>query len=156
MKKKIYAAYHTHLQGSMTAFDQAFAMSKGNKANVDFGHWVAGGNVGGSPMHFLEKFHDRIASFHLKDRTTPGTLRAQPAVGHGRDADQGDSPAGEQEQVEDPGVDRARIRDPRGLRLGEGNPEVRRVLPDRTQRSGVHRGEPLIPFKRNGVRPVVV
>jgi sugar phosphate isomerase/epimerase len=71
MKKKIYAAYHTHTQGTMTAFDQAFALSKGNMANVDFGHYVAGGNVGGSSMQFLEKFHDRIASFHLKDRTTP-------------------------------------------------------------------------------------
>ena len=71
MKKKIYAAYHTHAQGSMTAFDQAFAVSKGNMANVDFGHWVAAGNVGGTPMQFLEKYHDRISSFHLKDRTTP-------------------------------------------------------------------------------------
>jgi sugar phosphate isomerase/epimerase len=71
MKKKIYAAYHTHAQGSMTAFDQAFALSKGNMANVDFGHFVAAGNVGGTPMQFLQKFHDRIASFHLKDRTTP-------------------------------------------------------------------------------------
>ena len=71
MKKKVYAAYHTHAQGSMTAFDQAFALSKGNMANVDFGHWVAAGNVGGTPMQFLEKHHDRISSFHLKDRTTP-------------------------------------------------------------------------------------
>lgn len=67
-KKKIYAAYHTHLQGSMTAFDAAFAASRGNMANVDFGHFVA---AGGDPMAFLMKFHDRIASFHLKDRTTP-------------------------------------------------------------------------------------
>ena len=71
LRKKIYAAYHTHTQGSMTAFDQAFALSEGNRANVDFGHYVAGGNVGGSPVQFLEKFHDRIASFHVKDRTTP-------------------------------------------------------------------------------------
>jgi sugar phosphate isomerase/epimerase len=71
MKKKIYAAYHTHGQGSMTAFDQAFELSKGNMANVDFGHWVAAGNVGGTPMQFLEKHHARISSFHLKDRTTP-------------------------------------------------------------------------------------
>jgi sugar phosphate isomerase/epimerase len=71
MKKKIYAAYHTHAQGNMTAFDQAFALSKGNMANVDFGHWVAAGNVGGTPMQFLQKYHDRISSFHLKDRTTP-------------------------------------------------------------------------------------
>jgi sugar phosphate isomerase/epimerase len=71
MKKKIYAAYHTHAQGGMQIFDKAFAVSKGNRANVDFGHWTAGGNVGGTPMDFLTKFHDRISSFHLKDRTTP-------------------------------------------------------------------------------------
>jgi len=71
MKKKIYASYHTHLQGSMTAFDQAFALSKGNTANIDIGHYVAAGNPGGSPIQFFEKFHDRITSFHIKDRTTP-------------------------------------------------------------------------------------
>jgi sugar phosphate isomerase/epimerase len=71
MKKKIYAAYHTHAQGSMTCFDEAFAISKGNMANVDLGHWTAGGNKGGSPMDFLNKYHDRTSSFHLKDRTTP-------------------------------------------------------------------------------------
>jgi sugar phosphate isomerase/epimerase len=70
-KKKVYAAYHTHLQGSMTAFDQAFAISKGNMANVDLGHWVAAGNIGGTPMDFLNRHHDRISSVHLKDRTTP-------------------------------------------------------------------------------------
>lgn len=71
LKRKVYAAYHTHTQASMTAFDQAFAASKGNMANVDFGHWVAAGNPGGTPMDFLQKYHDRIASFHLKDRTSP-------------------------------------------------------------------------------------
>jgi sugar phosphate isomerase/epimerase len=71
VKKKIYAAYHTHLQGSMTCFDEAFAISKGNMANVDLGHWTAGGNKGGSQMDFLNKYHARTSSFHLKDRTTP-------------------------------------------------------------------------------------
>jgi sugar phosphate isomerase/epimerase len=71
MKKKIYAAYHTHAQGGMHIFDKAFAVSKGNMANVDLGHWTAGGNVGGTPMDFLNKYHDRTSSFHLKDRTTP-------------------------------------------------------------------------------------
>ncbi len=71
VSKKIYAAYHTHAQGSMTAFDAAFAASKGNKANVDFGHWIAAPDPGGTPAQFLEKYHDRIASFHLKDRTKP-------------------------------------------------------------------------------------
>ncbi len=83
MKKKIYAAYHTHAQGSMTAFDRAFELSKGNQANVDFGHWVAAGNVGGTPMQFLEKHHDRIGSFHLKDRTTPEHCSLNLAWGTG-------------------------------------------------------------------------
>jgi len=68
-RRKIYAAYHTHLQGSMTAFDQAFAASKANMSNIDLGHYVAG--TGESPILFLRKFHDRIASVHLKDRQTP-------------------------------------------------------------------------------------
>jgi sugar phosphate isomerase/epimerase len=71
MKKKIYAAYHTHAQGGMNVFDEAFAVSEGNRANVDLGHYVAGGNVGGTTLDFLNKFHDRISSVHLKDRTTP-------------------------------------------------------------------------------------
>lgn len=79
-KHKIYAAYHTHLQGSMTAFDQAFAASKYNRANVDLGHYVA---AGGDPIQFLSKFHDRIASFHLKDRTTPGHGQKNLAWGTG-------------------------------------------------------------------------
>jgi sugar phosphate isomerase/epimerase len=70
-RHKVYAAYHSHTQGGMAAFDAAFAASKANMANVDFGHYVAGGNKGGTALEFLQKFHDRIASFHLKDRTTP-------------------------------------------------------------------------------------
>ena len=70
-KHKIYVAYHTHGQGAMTVFDEALAMSKWNMSNVDLGHYVAAGNVGGGPIQFLEKHHDRIASFHLKDRTLP-------------------------------------------------------------------------------------
>lgn len=70
-KHKVYAAYHSHEQGGMNAFDAAFAASKANMANVDFGHYVAGGNKGGDALQFLEKFHGRIASFHMKDRTTP-------------------------------------------------------------------------------------
>jgi sugar phosphate isomerase/epimerase len=66
-KRKIYAAYHTHTQGSMTAFDAAFAASPANMSNVDVGHYVGGTSE--SPIPFFEKFHDRIASYHLKDKT---------------------------------------------------------------------------------------
>ena len=70
LKYKMFAAYHTHQQGSMTALDEAFAVSKGNMANVDLGHFMAASDPGGTPLDFLNKFHDRIASYHLKDRTT--------------------------------------------------------------------------------------
>ena len=70
-KHKVAVAYHTHAQGSMTAFDEAMALSKWNMINVDLGHYVAAGNVGGSPIQFLERHHARISSFHLKDRTLP-------------------------------------------------------------------------------------
>jgi len=79
-KRKIYVAYHTHLQGSLTAFDHAFAASKANMANVDLGHYVA---AGGDPLAFLNTFHDRIASFHLKDRTTPANGAKNVAWGTG-------------------------------------------------------------------------
>lgn len=83
LKHGMHAAYHTHTQGSMTAFDEAFAASRGNKANVDFGHFVAGGNQGGTPIDFLNKFHDRIASFHLKDRTLPNHCELNLPWGQG-------------------------------------------------------------------------
>src|ERR1043166_211084 len=82
-KHKVYAAYHSHEQGGMQAFDAAFAASKANMANVDFGHYVAGGNKGGDALQFLEKFHDRIASFHMKDRTTPDHGRKNLPWGEG-------------------------------------------------------------------------
>jgi len=70
-KHRVAVAYHTHAQGSMTAFDEAMTLSKWNMINVDLGHYVAAGNVGGSPIQFLERHHARISSFHLKDRTLP-------------------------------------------------------------------------------------
>ncbi len=81
LQRKIYVSYHTHLQGTLTAFDEAFALSKGNTANVDFGHYVAAGS--GDPVVFLEKFHGRISSFHLKDRKSKENGGANVAWGEG-------------------------------------------------------------------------
>ena len=81
LKKKIYAAYHTHTQATMTSFDQAFAISKGNMSNIDLGHYVAG--TGESPIPFLRKYHDRISSVHLKDRQTPARGADNVAWGTG-------------------------------------------------------------------------
>jgi sugar phosphate isomerase/epimerase len=80
LKHKVYVAYHTHQQGSMTIFDKAFAASEGNRSNVDFGHFVAGG---GDPLQFLNKFHAKISSFHLKDRTLPKDCSLNLAWGTG-------------------------------------------------------------------------
>ncbi|HVT47556.1 MAG TPA: TIM barrel protein [Vicinamibacterales bacterium] len=80
LRHKVYVAYHTHTQGSMTIFDKAFALSEGNRANVDLGHFVAGG---GDALAFLNKFHAKIASFHLKDRTTPAHCALNLAWGTG-------------------------------------------------------------------------
>ncbi len=83
VKRKIYAAYHTHTQGSMTAFDRAFELSPGNMANVDLGHYVAAGNVGGSPIEFLHRHHARISSVHIKDRQSKENGAANLPWGQG-------------------------------------------------------------------------
>ena len=83
LRNGMHAAYHTHLQGRMDAFDEAFAASEGNWSNIDFGHYVAAGEVGGTPMDFLNKFHGRIGSFHLKDRTLPDHCSLNLAWGTG-------------------------------------------------------------------------
>jgi sugar phosphate isomerase/epimerase len=62
-------AYHAHTQATLTAWDAALAQSKGNAAQLDCGHYVAG--TGLSPIPVIEKLHDRMANMHLKDRTTP-------------------------------------------------------------------------------------
>jgi sugar phosphate isomerase/epimerase len=70
-KNKMYVAYHTHGQGAIDVFDTAFSQSPNNRSNVDIGHYVTRpGN--GSPVEFLKKFHDKIASIHIKDRTKDG------------------------------------------------------------------------------------
>jgi sugar phosphate isomerase/epimerase len=53
-------------------------------ANIDFGHMVAGGNRGGTPMDFLTKYHGRISSYHLKDRTLPQNCAQNLAWGTGQ------------------------------------------------------------------------
>ncbi len=73
LKHGMLAAYHSHEQATLTAWDGVLAQSKGNAANVDLGHYFAG--TGQSPIPVMEKLHDRIASVHLKDRkasSTPG------------------------------------------------------------------------------------
>jgi sugar phosphate isomerase/epimerase len=65
-KRKFVMAYHNHTQVNFNSWDTALAQSKGNGINFDVGHFAAA--VSQSPIPFIEKHHDRIASLHLKDR----------------------------------------------------------------------------------------
>jgi len=83
LKQKMFVAYHTHAQGSMTCFNDAFEISKGNMANIDLGHMLTNPNAGGTPMDFLNKFHARTCSVHIKDRTTPAHCSLNLPWGYG-------------------------------------------------------------------------
>lgn len=69
-RRKLRIAFHTHGQGGDSGFDKALAGSKYTALNLDVGHYY--GVNGKSPVPVIEKYHDRIASLHLKDRKGPG------------------------------------------------------------------------------------
>ncbi len=65
-KHKMMIGYHNHTQVNANSWDTALEQSKYNGINFDVGHYAAA--VSQSPIPFIEKHHDRIASLHLKDR----------------------------------------------------------------------------------------
>lgn len=68
-KRKLNIAFHTHGQGGASGFEKVLAASKYTALNLDVGHYY--GVNGESPVPLIEKYHDRIASLHLKDRKGP-------------------------------------------------------------------------------------
>ena len=72
-KHKIWVGFHNHT-GNLPAMDKTdpiLELSPFIGFNLDIGHYVAG-SKGLSPIPVLEKYHDRIVSLHLKDRTADG------------------------------------------------------------------------------------
>ncbi|HEY9535245.1 MAG TPA: sugar phosphate isomerase/epimerase [Mucilaginibacter sp.] len=63
---KMKIGYHAHTQATATIWDTALSQSKYNCINLDAGHYASG--TSSSPVPFIEKYHDRIVSMHLKDR----------------------------------------------------------------------------------------
>ena len=63
------AIFHNHMQYAKDDFDvdALLALSSANRLNFDIGHYY--GSTGKNPARFIEKYHDRIASIHLKDKT---------------------------------------------------------------------------------------
>ena len=72
-KHKIWVAFHNHTNNYpvMDKPDPILDYGAYIGFNVDVGHYFAG-TKGLSPLPVLEKYHDRIISLHLKDRTADG------------------------------------------------------------------------------------
>ena len=72
-KHKIYVAFHNHTKNMPTidTLDPLLDFGPYIMFNFDIGHYVAG-TKGKSPIPVIEKYHDRIISLHLKDRTPDG------------------------------------------------------------------------------------
>lgn len=80
-KRKLAIAFHTHGQGAASMFDKAIAASKYTMMNFDIGHYY--GVNGLSPVPVIEKYHERIASLHLKDRKGPQAASENRGPGGG-------------------------------------------------------------------------
>lgn len=72
-KHKIWVAFHNHTNNIPTIADIDPLMQVGDYIgfNLDIGHYVAG-TKGKSPIPVIEKYHEKIISLHLKDRTADG------------------------------------------------------------------------------------
>jgi sugar phosphate isomerase/epimerase len=80
-KRKLNIAFHTHGQGGAAGFDKVLAASNYTALNFDVGHFY--GVNGQSPVPLVEKYHDRIASLHLKDRKGPSSVGENKGPGGG-------------------------------------------------------------------------
>lgn len=72
-KHKIWVAFHNHTDNipTMENIDPLMQIGDYIGFNLDIGHYVAG-TKGKSPIPVIEKYHDKIISLHLKDRTADG------------------------------------------------------------------------------------
>jgi len=80
-KRKLRIAFHTHGQGGESGFERALAASPFTAINLDVGHFY--GVNGQSPVPVMVKYHDRIASLHLKDRKGPSSASENKGPGGG-------------------------------------------------------------------------
>ena len=72
-KHGMYAAFHVHQQFGEEGFsiDPYLEISPAVMINFDAGHYY--GATGLNPADYITKYHDRIFSIHLKDKTGPET-----------------------------------------------------------------------------------
>jgi len=91
-KHGMYAIFHNHAQYGTEGFsaDPFLAVSPAVMLNFDAGHYF--GSTGLNPCDFIRKYHDRIFSIHLKDKTGPKT---EPAPDENQVWGQGEVPLAE-------------------------------------------------------------
>jgi sugar phosphate isomerase/epimerase len=72
-KHGLYAIFHQHMQFATPGFsyDTFLSVSPAVMFNFDSGHFF--GSTGLHPNTIIEKYHDRIVSIHIKDKTGPKT-----------------------------------------------------------------------------------
>lgn len=72
-KHGMFAIFHNHMQFATEGFsyDPFLAVSPAVMMNFDAGHFF--GSTGIHPNTMIEKYHDRIFSVHMKDKTGPKT-----------------------------------------------------------------------------------
>ena len=72
-KHQVWVAFHNHTNNVPVVDkpDPILDIGKYIGFNLDIGHYFAG-TKGQSPVPVIEKYHDRIISLHLKDRTAEG------------------------------------------------------------------------------------
>ncbi|TFG43369.1 MAG: sugar phosphate isomerase/epimerase, partial [Bacteroidia bacterium] len=72
-KHGMYAVFHNHMQFATEGFsyDPFLAVSSAVMMNFDAGHFF--GSTGIHPNTIIEKYHDRLFSIHVKDKTGPNT-----------------------------------------------------------------------------------
>ena len=80
-KRELNIAFHTHGQGGASGFEKALGASKYTALNFDVGHYY--GVNGESPAPLVEKYHERIASLHMKDRKVPASAAENRGPGGG-------------------------------------------------------------------------
>ncbi|RIH64257.1 sugar phosphate isomerase/epimerase [Mariniphaga sediminis] len=87
-RHNMYAIFHNHLQPGEPgfSFDEFLSYSSKNMLNFDVGHYW--GATGKHPNEVIEKFHNRIFSLHLKDKTGKNTNPANTNMPWG----EGDTP----------------------------------------------------------------
>jgi len=74
-KHGLYAIFHNHAQYAQPGFtaDQFLKVSPAVMLNFDVGHYW--GSTGLDPCDFMRKYHDRIFSIHIKDKTGPHAVQ---------------------------------------------------------------------------------